>query len=497
MMKKYALVSVYNKDKLGYLCKNLSRKNFKFISTSTTSKKIKSLGFNCDDVSEITKFKPILDGRVKTLDQRIYGSILYKRDNEKHFEEFKKLKIPSISLVVVDLYPFEQLLNRSTDENILEMIDIGGISLLRASGKNYNDVTTISDIRDYEKLIKNLDKNIGKTDLNFRKRMASKAFKKTSEYDALISKWLKNDKKTIIKKKLRYGENPNQKSFIINDNQKSIFEFQINGKEISYNNIIDIDNGMKCLNEFNKPTCAIIKHNNPCGVASSKNIESAFTKAYQSDSKSAYGGIVLLNRKINKKLALILSKNFFEVIVAPSFYKEGREILSKKKKLILLEISNIKTKKIEFKSSMFGTIYQESDTEKLNKQILKLMSTKSASKKSIDDIIFGLKVVKHLKSNAIVIAKNEQTIGIGCGQTNRIDALKYALNKSRENLDTDRTVCVSDGFFPFTDSLKKLNNYGCNIIATPSGSVRDNENIKYADKNKMSLYFTKNRLFKH
>ena len=327
--------------------------------------------------------------------------------------------------------------------------------------------------------------------------MATSAFKNTAEYDKLIYEWMQIKRQSNKKKKLRYGENPNQKSFILNSTASSIFDYQISGKEIGYNNIIDVDSGIKCLKEFTKPTCIIIKHNNPCGAASSNSINLAFKKAYESDSKSAFGGVVLLNRKIDESFSNFISKFFFEVIVAPSFEKKAVKVLSQKKKLILLKLGNISLQKQESRSTLFGTIYQNIDNSKINKSFCKLVAHKQASVSSMNDIIFGIKVVKHLKSNAIVLAANEQTVGIGNGQTNRVGALKIAIKGLNKKFKNKKFICASDGFFPFTDSLNLLKKNKCKIVATPSGSINDRENIMYANKKKISLYFIKNRLFKH
>ncbi len=492
---KHALISVYDKSKLGILCDQLKKNNYKFISTGSTCKTIRKLGFKCLEISEVTKFKEILEGRVKTLNPKIFGSILYKRDDKNHFREFKNLKMPSIDLVIVNLYPFEKF--REYKDKAIEMIDIGGPSLIRAASKNYKYVTTICDKKYYSKLINNLKKNNGKTDILFRKKMAAKTFEETSTYDKLINEWLSNKKNFNTKTKLRYGENPNQESFILKGNVKSIFDLQISGKEISYNNIIDVDSGIKCIDEFIDPTCVIVKHNNPCGVASSTNIEISFDRAFKADSKSAFGGIVLFNKKISKKLAIKLSLIFLEVIVAPDYEKSALEILKKKKRLILLKTNKIKIPKYEFKSTIFGTIYQNINNNKIRKNFFKLVSSKSISDKMMSDLIFATKVAKHLKSNAIVLAKNKQTIGLGCGQTNRIDSLHIAIKRNKENFKLNNFVCVSDGFFPFIDSLKLLNKNGCKVIAQPKGSIKDEENIEYAKRNNLSLYFLKNRLFKH
>ena len=494
---KYALISVYDKSNLDILCKNLENNNYKFISTGSTGKSIKKLGFKCLEISKVTNFKEILDGRVKTLNPKIFGSILFKRNNKNHFKEFKNLKVPKIDLVIVNLYPFKEFIKSGDNNKIIEMIDIGGPSLIRAAAKNFNYITSICNTKYYARLINNLNQNNGDTDISFRKSMAAKAFEEISKYDALISKWLSNTKVYRNKTRLRYGENPNQKSFIINNKLKSIFDLQISGKQISYNNIIDIDNGIKCINEFTEPSCVIVKHNNPCGVASSPKIEVSFQKAFEADSKSAFGGIVFFNRKITKKLALELSTIFLEVIVAPIYEKEAINILSKKKNLILLKTDKIKIPTMEFRSTLFGTIYQNINVNKINKNFFKLVAYKEVSKKILDDLIFSAKVAKHLKSNAIVLVKNKQTIGLGCGQTNRVDSLNIAIRKNNENFGIKNYVCISDGFFPFTDSLKLLNKNNCKVIAQPSGSKGDEDNINYANRNRLTLYFLENRLFKH
>ncbi len=295
---------------------------------------------------------------------------------------------------------------------------------------------------------------------------------------------------------LRYGENPNQDAYLISNSNK-IYKYQLSGKPISYNNIIDLDSGLTCLNEFTEPTAIIVKHTNPCGVASSYNIENAYKKAYLCDSKSAFGGVVLLNRKINLRLAKILSKKFFEIIVAPDFDENSLKALRLKKNLIILKISKTKKLKIDKKTTVFGDIYQKRDLEKINKNFIKLMSKKKITDNKTKDLIFSIKVAKHLKSNAIVLTSNRQTIGLGNGQTNRIDSLVYALKNMKKNFKNKKFVCVSDGFFPFTDSISLLKKYRCSVIAQPFGSLNDKKIIEYAIKYKISLFSIKNRLFKH
>ena len=297
--------------------------------------------------------------------------------------------------------------------------------------------------------------------------------------------------------KLRYGENPNQKSYLINDKKNSIFSYQISGKQMSYNNLIDLDSGLKCLKEFIEPTSIILKHTNPCGIASAKNIDIAFTRSYETDPKSAFGGIILLNRKVNSRLAKKINKNFYEMIVARDFDRGALKILEKRKNIILLKIPNVKMAKVEYRSTLFGDLYQTTDFNQINKNFLSLVSKKNGSAKLINDLIFSLKVAKHLKSNAIVLARNKQALGLGHGQTNRIDALYYAIKNMNKYFKKGNFVCASDGFFPFVDSISLLNKGGCNAIAQPGGSINDKKIISFSIKNKISLYFTKNRLFKH
>ncbi len=299
------------------------------------------------------------------------------------------------------------------------------------------------------------------------------------------------------KLKLRYGENPSQEAYLLNHSNKTILSYQISGKKISYNNLIDVDSGLRCLEEFNEPTSIIIKHTNPCGVASAKNIETAFLKCYNSNPKSAFGGIIFLNRSVKSDLAKKIFKNFFEMVVAPSYNEKALEILKKKKNLILLKKPYVKKKYLDYKSTLFGDLYQTKDLTPINNEFLKLKSIKKASSKSIKDLIFSLKVAKHLKSNAIVLSYNKQTLGLGHGQTNRIDALECAIKNMKRYFRKKYFVCASDGFFPFTDSIDLLHKNGCNVVAQPGGSINDEEIISYTIRKKISLYFTKNRLFKH
>lgn len=299
------------------------------------------------------------------------------------------------------------------------------------------------------------------------------------------------------KKLLRYGENPNQKAHLVINTGKSIFDSQISGKKISYNNIIDLDSGIRCLNEFKEPTSIIVKHTNPCGIASAKNINQAFQRSYESDKKSAFGGIVFLNRIVNSNLASKIIGQFFEMVVAPEFNEKAIKILKCKKRLILLKIPKYKNEINDSRSTLFGNLYQTRDLIPINHNFINLVTNTKTSERNIQDIIFSLKVVKHLKSNAIVLAKNKQTIGLGSGQTNRVDALNSAIKNKKKYFKNASFVCASDGFFPFTDSINILKKNNCKVIAQPGGSINDNKVISFANKNKISIYFCKNRLFKH
>ena len=498
-MKRNALISVYDKSYLNKICHVLNKFNIGIISTGATAKKIISLGFACEEISNLTKFKEILDGRVKTLNPKLHASILYKRNNSDHLKTFKKLNFPNIDFVIVNFYPFTKTSNKKIEEKI-EMIDIGGPSIIRSASKNFASVTTICDKKFYDPLIKELIKNKGVTSLAFRKKMAEKNFKLTSNYDLSIFKWFnKKDKKKEIRKiKIKYGENPNQKAYYLPKSEKNIFNSKLNGKDLGYNNILDISEGFDCLNEFDEPTCIIIKHNNPCGVASAKNIKTAYIKAFKSDPISAFGGVVLLNRKIDQNIAKIINKNFYEVIVAPKFNSTTLKELKLKKKLVIIDSSKLgQNQKINFKSVNSGILFQDFNSFKISNSKIKLVSKNKASKKTIEDMIFAYKVAKHVKSNAIVLANNKQTLGIGAGQMSRLDSTNIAILKYKNFFKNKNFVCASDAFFPFTDNIKKLLKLKCKGIIQPEGSINDNKIINYATKLKASLYFVKYRVFKH
>ena len=499
-MKRNALISVYDKSSLKKICGIFNKYNIGIISTGATAKKIISLGYPCKEISNLTKFKEILDGRVKTLNPKIHASLLYKRDNHEHKKTFKKLNCPIIDFVIVNFYPFTKISDTEISEKKIEMIDIGGPSMIRSASKNFASVTTICDKKFYIPLIKELIKNNGVTSLDFRKKMAEKNFKLTSDYDLSIFKWFSGTKKNKKDNKItiKYGENPNQKAYYLPNTKSNLFKAQLSGKNLGYNNILDISEGLNCLNEFDEPTCVIVKHNNPSSVASAKNIQNAYLKALASDPISAFGGVVLFNRKINENLAKVIYNNFYEVVVANKFNKGALKIFKLKKKLIIINSSDLKEKNKEiYKSVHSGVLYQEFNSYKISKSEIKLVSKRKSSNKTLDDLIFAYKVAKHVKSNAIVLAINKQTLGIGAGQMSRVDSTKIAIMKYKQFFNYKSFVCASDAFFPFTDNIQRLLKYKCVGVIQPGGSINDEKIISYSNKKNASLYFVKNRVFKH
>ena len=505
MKKKYALISVCDKKGIKDICETFLKFNINIISTGKTAKYITTLGYKCKSITSFTKFKEILDGRVKTLHPKLHASLLFDRENNDHVDVFKNLKFPIIDFIVVNLYPFKKYINSKNYKKCIEMIDIGGPALLRSSAKNYKSVTVISNINDYTNLINILENNNGKTTLNFRIQMAEKAYKTTANYDTTIASWLNQKNKKLSKQdnhkiiNLRYGENPHQKAlFKYNNNKKNILNGILQGKKFSYNNFLDVDSAINLLNEFDEPTCAIIKHNNPCGVASDKNIDKAFNKAFDSDPVSSFGGIVAINKSINEYLAKKLESKFFEIIIAKNFQKKAYSILTKKRKLILIETKNLQYEnKQDIKLINGGYLIQEKNNIKIGFNHINSVSKYKASKRVRDDLIFSFKVCKHVKSNAIVIAKNKKTLGIGAGQMSRIDATRLALVKTPKKIKLKGFVGASDAFFPFVDGVKLLINNNCKAIIQPKGSINDSKIIDFANKNKLPLYFSNYRLFKH
>ena len=508
---KRALISLSNKDNLKKLLSTLSKYKVELISSGGTFKKIKKLKFKCTEVSKYTGSPEMLGGRIKTLHPKIHGGILSKRNNISHKKDLLKNNFSEIDLVIVNFYPFEKTLNTTNNHGkIIENIDIGGPTMVRAAAKNYNDVTVITDPNQYNDLIKELNINKGTTSLNFRQKMSEEAFSETAHYDSLVSNYFNKfnnnqfpKKKTIygnLVEKLRYGENPHQKSAIYSS-KKNLDIKQIHGKKLSYNNYNDIFSALTISKSFPKNIgTVIIKHANPCGVSIEKNQVNSYQSALNCDPISAYGGIVSCNYKISKKLALELSKIFLEVIIANGFEKDALKILTKKKSLRLIDSSNLITSNINNYISNFNTLLiQTPDTVKFRKQNFKTVSKKKPSSKQLNSLIFAFNVCRYVKSNAIVIVKNKSTLGIGSGQPNRLDSCKIAIekmNKFRSNY-FDNSVAASDAFFPFVDGIEKLVQAGVSAIIQPYGSIRDKEIIKFANQTNTVLVFSKTRHFKH
>ena len=510
---KNALVSVSDKENMGSLLKVLKKYKIKIISSGGTFKTIKKLGYNCEELSKYTGFKEMLDGRVKTLHPKIHAGILHDRQKRSHKNEMSKNKFPSIDLIVVNFYPFQKVVTRSKNlKNVIENIDIGGPTMVRAAAKNFKNVVIITNKNDYSDLIRELKKNKGKTSLKFREYMSSKAFGLTAYYDSMIANWFNKklniefpERKTIFGrklKKLRYGENPHQESSIyISDYEDKKLKFnQLHGKELSYNNFNDIFSSLEILDSLSKSGTVIIKHANPCGVAQNKNSFISFKNAYGCDPLSAFGGVIACNYKLNKKIAKEVSKNFLEIIMAKGFDKDAIDILKRKKNLRIIDISGFKIKDFCSMKSFDGSfLLQKKDNIVFSRKSLKYVTKLKPSKKELSEIEFAFNISKYAKSNAIVLSNNFSTIGIGAGQPSRLDSCKIAINKAKK-YQTSRmrnSVAASDAFFPFADGIKILINAGVKVIVQPGGSIRDQEVINEANKAKIKMVFTGVRHFNH
>ena len=509
-----ALISVSDKTNLSNILKTLNKYKIKIISSGGTYNAIKKLGYSCTDVSSYTGFKEMLDGRVKTLHPKIHAGILHDRSNKKHSLEMKKQKFPSIDLIIVNFYPFQKIVNNSKNNTkIVENIDIGGPTLVRSAAKNFKNVLIVTNKNDYSDLINEIEKNKGKTSLNFREYMSSKAFGLTAYYDAMIANWFNQklnikfpERKTIFRKRfkeLRYGENPHQKSslYISNYNDDELGLKQLNGKELSYNNYNDIYASLEILLSLKKtPSTVIIKHANPCGVSTNKSILFSFKNAYACDPISAFGGVIACNFKINKIIATEINKNFIEVILAKGFEKNALDILKSKKNLRIIDISKYKPKnKTTLKTFNNSFLIQDKDEIVFNKKNLKFVTKNKPTSSELKEIEFAFNISKYVKSNAIVITNNFSTIGIGAGQPSRLDSCKIAVQKARlfQKNKINNSIVASDAFFPFADGIKSLIAAGVKIIVQPGGSIRDQEVINVANKANIKMVFTGIRHFNH
>ena len=508
---KKALISVSDKQNLKYILKTLSKYKIELISSGGTYKEINKLKFKCIEISKYTESPEILGGRVKTLHPKIHAGILNKRSNKIHQKEIKQNNFENIDLVIVNFYPFEKTLEKTNSHNkIIENIDVGGPTMVRAAAKNYNDVTIITSPKQYDKLIKELNLNKGSTSLNFRQKMSEEAFSETAYYDALISNYFNKLTKNFFPKKkiffgnliekLRYGENPHQESALYSSTNK-LDIYQIHGKKLSYNNYNDIFSALTISESLPKNTgTVIIKHTNPCGVSIHKNHLKSYQSAFACDPISAFGGVVFCNYKINKNLALNLNKIFLEVIIGNSFEKRALKILKKKKNLRIIDTRNMSKKNINsFVSNFNSILVQSPDINSFSRKNFKIVSKKKPSTIEFQNLIFAFNICRFVKSNAIVIANNKSTIGIGSGQPSRLDSCKIAIEKMNQfqNIQNEKIVAASDAFFPFVDGVEKLVQAGVTAIIQPSGSIKDKDIIKFANQTGTALVFSKTRHFKH
>jgi phosphoribosylaminoimidazolecarboxamide formyltransferase/IMP cyclohydrolase len=501
---KSALISVYYKEGLDEIVRMLHNLGVKLYSTGGTFSFISELGIPAEKVEDLTTYPSILGGRVKTLHPSVFGGILARRENNEDLLQLAKYKIPEIDLVIVDLYPFEETL-KSTDaeEDIIEKIDIGGISLIRAAAKNFNDVIIISGREQYPELQSLLSSKDGVTSLEDRRLFAAKAFMTSSHYDTAIFKYFNRQAAIPVFREsinnsypLRYGENPHQKGIYFGDPDENFKK--LHGKELSYNNLLDLEAALNLIDEFPEPTFVIIKHNNACGVASRKTGADAWKDALACDPVSAFGGVIVTNVTIDDKTAAEIDKIFFEIIIAPAFSDNALEILKQKKNRIILKRNDPERRIDGFRSILNGVLWQEKDNNTELGEHMKPVTKRIPEPAEIDDLVFANIICKHSKSNAIVLAKNKQLCASGIGQTSRVDALRQSIEKARTfGFDLKGAVLASDAFFPFADSVEIAHKAGITAIVQPGGSVRDQESIDYCTANGVAMVLTGVRHFKH
>jgi phosphoribosylaminoimidazolecarboxamide formyltransferase/IMP cyclohydrolase len=496
---------VYYKDKLDVLVKELAARGVTIYSTGGTQSFIEGLGVSVIAVEDLTSYPSILGGRVKTLHPKVFGGILARRNEPQDLEQLKQYEIPEIDLVIVDLYPFEETVKGGgTAEEIIEKIDIGGISLIRAAAKNFNDTLIISSRDQYSAVVDILQAKDGGTDVEDRRAFAAQAFNTSSHYDALIFNYFNQEQQLPVfkqsvqqSKALRYGENPHQKGWFYG-NIEEIFD-TLNGKELSYNNLVDVDASVNLVAEFTEPTVAIIKHTNSCGLASRGTLADAYKAAFACDSTSAFGGVIAVNRTVDVATANEMNSLFFEVLTAPGYEPEALEILkSKKNRILLLNKKAAVAATHTFKNLLNGVLVQEADTTAETQKDFKQATEKAPTAQEVSDLEFAIIAVKHLKSNGIALVKNKQLVGSNCGQTSRVDALQNAIKKAAEfGFDLHGAVMASDAFFPFPDCVNISHQAGITAIAQPGGSIKDQDSINAANTNGQSMVMTGVRHFKH
>ncbi|HSV87387.1 MAG TPA: bifunctional phosphoribosylaminoimidazolecarboxamide formyltransferase/IMP cyclohydrolase [Bacteroidales bacterium] len=498
-----ALISVYNKGAAHGLIATLDKLGVELVSTGGTLDYIRSIGINAISVESLSHFPPILGGRVKTLHPSIFGAILARTHLEDDVRQLSELNILPIDMVVVDLYPFEMLLSSGADHStMIENIDIGGISLIRAAAKNYSDVLVVPAIKYFGEVSNFLNENNGSATLDYRMKLAAAAFDISSEYDTAIFNYLNQGFYNTLKlnlnqpNQLRYGENPHQQGVFFG-NPDELIE-QIQGKPLSYNNILDLDAALQLIAEFEQPAFAVIKHTNACGVAVASDIEKAFENALSSDPVSAFGGVFVANRNITLPIARKIKDIFFEVLIAPGFDESTLDLLLEKKTRIVLKQKNTLKLTNQFRQALNGVLWQNANSVTESYSNWKCVTNAKPSEQELTDLRFACKVVKHLKSNAIVLAKGEKLLGIGVGQTSRVDALKQAITKAQDHgHDLEGAVMASDAFFPFVDCVVIANMAGINAIVQPGGSVKDQDSVDYCNNAGISMIFTGLRHFKH
>jgi phosphoribosylaminoimidazolecarboxamide formyltransferase/IMP cyclohydrolase len=501
---KSALISVFSKDGLAPIVKKLDQLGITIYSTGGTEKFIKDLGIAVIPVEDITSYPSILGGRVKTLHPKVFGGILNRQDNESDVAEMKEYEIPQLDIVIVDLYPFEKTVSSgASEEDIIEKIDIGGISLIRAAAKNYKDVLCVSSVDDYSEFLDLISETNGSTSLEDRKKFAGKSFQVSSHYDTAIFKFFNSDDNTFKQsfnkgKELRYGENPHQKGTFFGDFE-AIFD-QLHGKELSYNNLLDVDAAVNLMNEFKNddPTFAILKHNNACGLAQRDTILEAYNDALAGDPVSAFGGVLISNTEIDKATAEEIHKLFCEVVIAPSYSPEAIVALKgKKNRIILIQKEQDLPNKL-VRTCLNGVLVQDKDFKTDTVADLTEATNNKPNSNELKDLIFASKICKHTKSNTIVLAKNKQLLASGTGQTSRVDALTHSIEKAKSfNFDLNGSVMASDAFFPFPDCVEIADNAGISAVIQPGGSIKDQLSIDYCNQHNMAMVMTGTRHFKH